>query len=247
MSAWFLVEDADGRVGLFTWDPHHTPAVQVPSDAHLQGLDGREARSARDLLRDAATLSAAANALAAGNLAPPGGARPERIAVVEPPEELLARPGTRSSWSLERVVSFLHDGSPTESWQDAADATAWIDVFAAWDDPEAPSGLARFQAAQPYGTVPPGADPEATFLRVGTLQGPAFRTDDLPVALAGSILRLPLRFAELGHVDFTAHGACHRLGGSREVPAASGGGRLLWVGLAIGILAVLGWLAVGAP
>jgi hypothetical protein len=241
MSAFFLVEDRDGRVGLFSWDPHHTRHLKVPAGAALHDLDGPPERSARQLQRDATTLAAAARALQADTLSPPGGPRPTVLAVVDPPEDLLVERGVRKSWSLPRVVAVLDDGSSEEAWRLAHEAAGWVDVFAAWDNADAPSGLARYTAALPYGSPPEGVDPAATFLRVGTLEDTRFRTDDLPVSLAGTILRLPVSFAELDHIDFAALGPCLELG----TPTPAAGRSSAWT-LGLVVLVIVVFAAIAA-
>lgn len=218
MNPYFLMLDLDGRVGVFTWDPQHARGLELPLRAALHGAVDLPEVPLRTLLRKAACLQAGAEAMAAGEVGPAGGERPLMAVVVDPPEDLVAMREVEASWSLPRPVVLLHDGSPEQAWVLAEQAGGWIDVFKAWDAPERPTGLARYGAVNPYGAAPEGMSPASSFERLDPVTTPAFRSDDLPVSLAGTITRVPLRFAELEHVDLAAHLDCVPVGPAEAPP-----------------------------
>jgi len=198
--AYFLLQDADGRVGLFTWDPSRSRGVHVPSDVPLRDFKRLGATSALSVRRLAACLHAARTAIAQGAVSPPQDVPPDVLVVLDPPIVLAMRDDV-VPLPLERPAVLLAWGTAADAWVLARKASGWIDVHSAWADTDGASGLAVYQAVFPDGAAPAGVPLERAFRRLDDPADPPYTADDLPKALDGPLPSLPLRFIHAEVVD----------------------------------------------
>ena len=198
--AFFLLQDDDGRVGLFTWEPSRNRGVRVPEGVPLRDFKRLGSASAVSLRRLATCVHAAQIAIRDGAVTPPQEVAPDVLVALDPPT-MLARRDDVVPLPLERPAVLLAWGTAQEAWVLARKAGGWIDVYDAWNDTDGPTGLAVYEALYPGGEAPDGVPLERAFRRVNEPADPPFTEAELPETLGGPLPALPLRFVRARVVD----------------------------------------------
>ena len=198
--AFFLLGDADDRIGLFTWHPSRSRGVLVPEGVTLRDFKRLGSASAVSLRRLAVCMHAAKTAIRDGAVTAPQEVAPDVLVALDPPM-MLARRDDVVPLPLERPAVLLSWGTAQEAWVLARKAGGWIDVYDAWANPDGPSGLAVYEALYPGGEAPEGMPLERAFRRVNAPEDLPFTREELPEVLGGPLPSLPLRFIQESVVD----------------------------------------------